>query len=254
VVRITGRPLADAANLFTIGGQFLAIVISIVSVIVALAAFRDAQASGIAQQKALSDQYGALGEVHGALVSVVGQLQGERELIEKQRELMDKTYEASSRHLELVQRSYEEERARLARRPVVHIGLAGIAEEGLGQLIGVRVGEDGWGPLNILLRNDGDADLPPGAVVMVIMDNTSVGIDNRRFRVNLTPQRLQVSLDGALRRFSLTNIPTSVEVDLHIPDTVTAPFSMTVHVLGENTAVTRSFQLTAVRQPAGKKE
>lgn len=107
--------------------EIITVVISVVSLFIAVNAYQDAKKSGDEQQKILDAS-------RIALESVVSVVKDEQQILQKtqktleenlktQTEYLADVQKAQAEHLALVQKTREEEQLRLAMKPIVEIGL-----------------------------------------------------------------------------------------------------------------------------------
>jgi hypothetical protein len=239
--RLSGQALADTANWASLAVNFIALIFGLFSLVIALAAFRDAQASGAEQKRILDEQKGILDASKNALSSVVTQLNS-------QRELLNDTLATSTRHVELVEKVQQEEERRLARRPAVSISIQGIAEDQLDERIPLQIDAGGWGQVAFGVTNTGDLDLNEPVVILQVPQGYFV--DQARLRLARDDRNfLQFTPERPIRRRDISGGATIFRVDLRAPPDNLRPFELLFRVFGDSLpAVARTFVFVPQRQ------
>src|SRR5436305_4839170 len=81
--RAAGQPIADATTLSGLAANIVLLLVALLAVIVAAAAYREARGSNAEQQKLVDAQQSALAESRQALTAAAGQLADHRRLLDR---------------------------------------------------------------------------------------------------------------------------------------------------------------------------
>jgi len=236
--RVAGQPVADATMVSSFAANIVLLLVAILALLVAGAAYREARYSNVQQRELVEAQQSALAESREALAAAAGQLTDHRRLL-------DQSVAALDEQLRIVQQAYEDERRRAARRPVIDIRVGEITGAQLNALIRVDIDPQGYTPIDFLIVNSGDADLVAPVVVVQAFPAT-VFVDQRDIHIVERPDHnvLQVS-PGDIRHGSQ---PTHCAVDVKIPIDV-SEFQISVSVFRQGfSATTRNFRCAAGRR------
>jgi hypothetical protein len=236
--RLGGHSLTDASTIAGLAANIVLLFLGVLAVLVAGAAYREAYESRTRQQQLAEAELTAHEESRQALGAVAAQLSD-------QRKLLDRTIETLNEQLKQVQQAYEEERKRIARRPIIDIRVGEIAGAQLNSLIRVDTDAQGYTPIDFLIVNTGDADLPTPAVVIQAFP-PSVFVDERGVRIPERPDHNVLQLaPGTVKHQSE---PVRCRVDVRMPPDV-AEFQISVSVFRQGfSAATRNFRFGAGRR------
>jgi uncharacterized iron-regulated membrane protein len=241
--RLGSHSFADATTVTGLAANIVLLFLAVVALLVAGAAYREAHDTDVQQQKTFDEQQLALSHSRDALAAVVGQLN-------EQRKLIDAAVATLREQLKLVQDAHEEERRRIARKPIIDIRVGEITGAQLNSLIRVDIDAQSYTPIDFLISNRGDADLPAPTVVIQAFP-PSVFVDERGIHIPERPDHnvLQMSPGNIVAKGE----PVRCSVDVKVPLDV-VEFHIAVSVFREGfSAATRNFRFgQGRRQRAGK--
>jgi len=236
--RLGSQPLAEATTLSGLAANIVLLFVAVLALLVAGAAYREAHETSVQAQKIADAQQTALAETRQALTTAAGQLTDHRRLL-------DSSAAALGEQLKAVQEAYEDERRRAALRPAIDIRVGEITGSQLNALIRVDIDAQGYTPIDFLLANNGDADLPSATVVVQAFPPT-VFVDQRDVHILERPDHNVLQLSpGDIRHKSE---PVHCAVDVKVPLDVTE-FHIAVSVFRQSfSAATRNFRFAAGRR------
>jgi hypothetical protein len=236
--RVAGQPLADATMVSGLAANIVLLLVAVLALLVAGAAYREAHESTVQQQKLVEYQQSVIAESREALAAAAGQL------TDRQR-LLDKSVAALDEQLKLAQQASEEERRRAARRPIIDIRVGEITGAQLNALIRVDIDAQGYTPIDFLISNTGDADLTAPNVVVQAFPPT-VFVDQRDFHIVERPDHNVLQLmPGEIKH---NGEPVRCAVDAKVPQDV-GEFHIAVSVFRQSFSVaTRNFRFAAGRR------
>ena len=236
--RLGGQPFAAAATLSALAANLVLLVLAILALVVAGAAYRKAQESGVEQQKVLEAEQSALSESRQALAAISGQLTD-------QRKLLDATVDAMGQQLKAAQQAYEDERKRLARKPIIDVRVGEITGAQLDSLIRVDIDAHGYTPMDFLIANVGDADLAAPTVIVQAFPPT-VFVDERDVHILERPDHYTLQMSQA--DIKAKSEPARCAVDVKVPLDVNE-FQISVSVFRQGfSAAARNFRFAAGRR------
>ena len=236
--RLGSHSFADATTLTGLAANIVLLFLGVLALLVAGAAYREAHDSRVRHQELFEAQQLVLHDSRLALTSVIGQMN-------EHRKLLDGSLATLNEQLRLVQEAHEEERKRVARRPVIDIRVGEITGAQLDSLIRVDIDARGYTPIDFLIANVGDADLLAPAVVVQAFPPT-VFVDQREVHIVERPDHnvLQLSPGDVKHRSEPARCPVDVKVPLDV-----AEFQISVSVFRQGfSAVTRNFRFGAGRR------
>jgi hypothetical protein len=241
--RLGSHSFADATTVTGLAANIVLLFLAVVALLVAGAAYREARETGVQQQKTVDAQQLALNESRDALASVVGQLN-------EHRKLLDAAVATLREQLKLVQDAHEEERKRIARKPVIDIRVGEITGAQLNSLIRVDIDAQSYTPIDFLIANRGEADLPAPTVIIQAFP-PSVFVDERGVHIPERPDHnvLQLSPGTLVSKGDAVRCSVDVKVPLDVIE-----FHVAVSVFREGfSAATRNFRFGQGRRlRAGK--
>lgn len=222
--------------------NLLATVAGVGSLVVAITALNESRTSGAATAKILDASRVALERSAESLGSLLGQ-------VDAQRKLLDETLAVQADHLALSKRQYDEAAKLAASHPIIELGIGSIPADKLDQPITLKMATDGWGPIDVIMKNVGDADLV-SPTVLIVADRPDIRISRRSGRDGLAGPQLQIAETLNVIQFRLSETLSKFEIEVFVPRTVTEPFHLRVRVLGQGMAtVQRSFAFVANHPP-----
>src|SRR5438876_964300 len=130
--RLGSQSLAAATMLSALAVNLVLLLLAMLALLVAGAAYRRAHDSGVQQQKLIEAEHATLDQSRQALAAMSGQLTDHRKLF-------DATVEAMGEQLKAVQQAYEDERKRLTRKPIIDIRVGQASGAQLDSLIRVDI-------------------------------------------------------------------------------------------------------------------
>jgi hypothetical protein len=241
--RLGGHSFADATTATSLAVNVVLLFLAVLAVLLAGTAYREAHDTRVQQQKTFDAQQLALSESRQTLGSVVGQLN-------EHRKLLDAAVATLNEQLRLVQEAHEEERKRLTRKPIIDIRVGEITGAQLNALIRVDIDAQSYTPIDFLIANRGDADLPAATVVVQAFPPT-LFVDERIVHIPERPDHNVLQLSpGDIKHKSE---PVRCSVDVKVPLDV-VEFQIAVSVFREGfSSATRNFRFGSGRRlRAGK--
>lgn len=165
--------------------EIVTLVVSIVSLFIAVNAYRDTKKSGDEQQKILDAS-------RSALESVVTVIKEEQLILQNTQKTLEENLKAQTKHLALVQKAREEEILRLAMKPKVEIGLGELNPLQLKEelkkngRLKISADQDNKLHLDFLIVNEGEVQVSH-PVIIIDSKPTSVLLSNRGASPNGEP-------------------------------------------------------------------
>jgi hypothetical protein len=236
--RVAGQPVADATMVSSFAANVVLLLVAILALLVAGAAYREARYANVQQQQLVEAQQSAIAESRDALAAAAGQLTDHRRLL-------DRSVAALDEQLRIVQQAYEDERRRAARRPMIDIRVGEITGAQLNALIRVDIDPQGYTPIDFLIVNTGDADLIAPTVAVQAFPPT-IFIDQRDAHIVERPDHNALQLSpGDIRHASA---PVRCAIDVKVPLDI-AEFQISVSVFRQSfSATTRNFRFATGRR------
>lgn len=217
----------ETFNIVSLAVNVALFVITIFTLLVAMAAYYSAEQSGKQQQQ-------TLGASRQALESVVG-------VALKQQELLDENLKIAKAQLEVVREQREDERKRFSRKPQIEVMLGEVTEARIREAkeITVAVGEDGGVPMAFIIKNVGDATLLQPSLFLVGEPKTIIVRKTGQSKDASSPQNV-LQIAGAavmdMPPFEITQTPSAFNVEIVVPQDLTI-FTLHFKMWGTNLTV-----------------